>query len=290
MPENKIILRLSEEEYKLKSCWEDLISRLKTSEGKIDLGLIWTDEVKENFERIKEEARKIERIEFILKKIYAHYRKDEDKYSKEIYDIKLLLKNLHKIEAKPEWLRQVHGELQQVISDIEEEKSEIRSINKKSSRRKFLRSGGKAAVVALAALNVPFLLSTANAAESKKYLSFEELMKLIERYGYLYYNSNIKSGEVPRIILFGEEHDKVGIDYDKDMFLREFFGLVDKEGKELVCLFEHYGGKESFSKHFTDFPVSDKAIYIGVDTYRDSQKDLKFFSDFFNFIKKGMKK
>lgn len=260
---DKIIIRLSEEEKILQSYWADVVEHIKK-----DLAYIWTDEVKRDFESIKKE---VGRIAFVLRRLHTHYKTNKEKYNKEISDIRNLLRHLNKIQAKAEYIKQIQMDLQQIIADIEEEKIIGENLGTKLSRRGFLRFAGrtaKAAGVVLAASKIPFLLSSAGAAESKKYLSYEELMKLVNKYSYIYYSSNIKSGQVPRIILFGEIHYT-----DKKKILDEFFSLVDKQGKNLVFLFE--GGSKGFEYRYGKFyPISSKAQYFDVDTYRTEEREL----------------
>ncbi len=123
MSKDKGSNELSEEETKLKLFWALFISHLKSPQGKIDFGYIWTDKVKKDFEEIKREAGK---IAFILRKLHSHYRIDKERYFKEINDIRKLLYHLNRIEAKEEWVLQMKKDLERVILDVEKEKLDER--------------------------------------------------------------------------------------------------------------------------------------------------------------------
>ncbi len=96
---------------KLKSYWSDILERIRS-----DIAYIWTNEVMEDFEGIREEARKVESI---LKKIKKTM--PPESYSKEISDIENLLSLLKKVKAREKWLKNVRDDLVQVIEDIENE-------------------------------------------------------------------------------------------------------------------------------------------------------------------------
>ncbi|MBI2101559.1 hypothetical protein HYT53_03010 [Candidatus Woesearchaeota archaeon] len=118
MPKNELD-ELSEEEKKLEAYWNEVLINLKDRNGRIDLGYIWTDEVKKGFEGIKKELGK---ITFILGKLHVHYKTDKKKYNKEINDIRNLLRYISKIKPTAEWVKQVLIDLQQIVSDVESEK------------------------------------------------------------------------------------------------------------------------------------------------------------------------
>ena len=257
MAEDNNLRILSEEEDKIRMYWDDVIKNLRSENGKIELAYIWKDEVKSDFEGMKTE---LERTVFILKKLYSYYRKNEKKHSEKILGIENLIQGLKRIEPQPRWIKKINAELKQVISDIEEIKDDLEGLDKKATpRRTFLRLGGRVAAGFTAASiisksNIVSFPSIADAAESKKYLPYEELMELVKKYGYIFYSSNIKSGELPKIILFGETHVQ---NIKKKQFLKEFKGLV--------YLFEGKGMKNEFLQSLDDETVENK--YFWIDTY-----------------------
>ncbi len=95
--------------------WIDVSNYLRK-----DLANVWSDEVKRDFEGIKKET---QRIAFILERLHNHYRTDKERYHKEISDIINFLSHLKKVKATPKWIKQIHDDLQQIINDIEEEKT-----------------------------------------------------------------------------------------------------------------------------------------------------------------------
>lgn len=119
MAEDIDIAKLSHEEALLVSFWKDVIKHVKR-----DIANIWTDEVRKDFERIKGEASK---IALILRNLSNHYLIDIQRYKKEIYDIKMLLEHINKLEANEKWVRMIHNDLQRIISDVEKEKAELNS-------------------------------------------------------------------------------------------------------------------------------------------------------------------
>lgn len=113
MAKDDWIKKLQDEEELIKRYWEDVKKHIKR-----DLAYIWTDEVREDFAKIKIES---SRIAFILRKLHFHYRVNPAMYQKEIADVKNLIHHLNKIEAKAEWVKQIHMDLDKIISDTERE-------------------------------------------------------------------------------------------------------------------------------------------------------------------------
>ena len=107
------LTKLSHEEAMLKSYWDDVLKHVSR-----DLGSIWTEEVRHDFENMKDEAK---RIALILGKLYEHHKLDRQRYAKEISDINQLLSHLNNIESKPEWVKKIDEELQKVIKGLDDE-------------------------------------------------------------------------------------------------------------------------------------------------------------------------
>jgi len=129
------LIILTKEERKIKKLWKDILKFLDT-----DLAYIWSDEVKRNFEQIKDEA---EKVAFILKKIHSHYESDISRYHVEIFHIKLLISHLKTLKSDKRWIKKVHGDIVNVVKDIENEGRAI-------TRRSFLKMAGKGAVAGFA--------------------------------------------------------------------------------------------------------------------------------------------
>ena len=55
----------------IKYYWEDIVNHLKTDQGKIDLGYIWTEEVRNDFNSIEKD---LDAILFFLNQLHSHYK------------------------------------------------------------------------------------------------------------------------------------------------------------------------------------------------------------------------
>jgi len=105
--------QLSEEEEKIKKLWKRVIRHIRK-----DLANVWTDEIREDFAKIKIESG---RIAFVFRKLHSHYKSNPDLYQKEADDVKNLINHLNKIDTKSEWVNQIHLDLSRIILDIERE-------------------------------------------------------------------------------------------------------------------------------------------------------------------------
>lgn len=110
MPDNSS--RLYGEEAELKAAWNSVLEHL---EG--DLGNIWTEQVKKDFERINEITSK---LDLLIKALYSHYYKQDKKKLEEMAgDVAKLRSHLKKIKAKQRWLDLIHSDIQTIIEKIE---------------------------------------------------------------------------------------------------------------------------------------------------------------------------
>lgn len=144
MDKISLLKQLAEEQQKLVLYWSDALPYIRR-----DLANIWTDEVKRDFEAIKQEA---EKILFILKRLHSHYDKDKARYAKESSDLSNLISHIQKIRGSKEWLRQIRDDLQQTVADIELEQ---RAINPRRSLLKGLAASFIASILPSKAGAVP---------------------------------------------------------------------------------------------------------------------------------------
>jgi hypothetical protein len=132
--------QLTHEKVKLKHIWESILSYLNN-----DLGLIWTEEVKQRFEELKT----------ILGNIKSILEKDTEKYSAKLKAIDDIKSKLKKIEPTDRWVDGVTNDIRKLFET-----------EKTISRRGFLWKAFKAAVAG--AVTFPTLSSRARAAEPGK--------------------------------------------------------------------------------------------------------------------------
>ena len=136
MPSDEEVKRLAQEEQRLKELWQKILDYIKR-----DIAYVYTDLVRNDLNQIKEEVKRIE--DFLKTLRYRAYTNDQKRYEIEISHVELLLKYIEQLDkTKPnEFIRQVHVELMQVISDLEREISEGRNSHI-HERRKLLEEWG----------------------------------------------------------------------------------------------------------------------------------------------------
>ncbi len=123
---SSIITRFNKVERDLELLWQDIIPFLRQ-----DLANLWTKRVKEDFEKIDDEAKA---LDFILEHLHRYYERlqisgitsiEKSKYSKELSDIKKLRDHLKTAKPKKKSIRKIYDDLREIISDIEGEKKRI---------------------------------------------------------------------------------------------------------------------------------------------------------------------
>ncbi len=105
---------LEKDEQQMHELWEQILGYVKR-----DLGYLWDAKVQRKISNLRKEVKKIEHV---LKKIHAQYNTDPTRFKKEIKLLHNLISHLGRGKCSKEWVSEVHTELQQTISIIEEEK------------------------------------------------------------------------------------------------------------------------------------------------------------------------
>ena len=136
MPPDDEVKRLAQEEERLKELWQKILIYIKR-----DIAYVYTDIVRRELSEIKEEVKRIE--DFLKTLRYRAYTNDKKRFEIEIEHLELLLKYIENLDkTKPnDFIRQVHTELMQVISDLEREKAEGRNVHV-WERKKLLEEWG----------------------------------------------------------------------------------------------------------------------------------------------------
>jgi len=123
MSKKSDLKELSREEEKLKLLWKDVLKYVKR-----DIAYLWLDEVKQDFGEMRRELKK---IKIILEDLHdystARIKRCEDegveeKFKKELGDIKKLLEHIKQIQPQKGWIALLHSDLQKIFLNIEHEK------------------------------------------------------------------------------------------------------------------------------------------------------------------------
>ena len=247
MSEKDDLDRLSIEEQLLKKSWNDVLNQIRE-----DLAYIWLEDVRKDFNELKEES---SRIALILNKLA----KKNKESSQKVKDIRILLRHLNRIQSKESWVKKIHGDVLRVIRDVEAEKAAI-------SRREFLKIAGKGALAAAslpiaAKIAKPAKLFAAQLPESKGYKI--TLPELIDAYN----NVEVKAKDAALTILIGLHLKYRGINMVKQLAGTTIKEAIERLKEETFVPLEklwyiNYDGKDITLRFTEDIKTS---VPVGIN-------------------------
>jgi len=101
--------KLAEAEADIKKSWQDILKQTRK-----DLAYVWSDEVKEDLTRIKDEAKK---IDYVFRKCHNG--------NKIHPDVERLLEHIKSKQANRTWIKELYSDLRVLIDDVESSQRDI---------------------------------------------------------------------------------------------------------------------------------------------------------------------
>src|SRR3989338_7776178 len=134
MPSKKNENTLTSEERLIVNWWQRFFEHIRE-----DLAYVWDDESKADIENMEYHA---EKVIAILERLMAHYSKNQKRYSNAIRNLEFFCAYLRKIKPTKSWVVEVHDDLFNAISELEDLKRV-----EQAGRRNFLRKVAGLALV-----------------------------------------------------------------------------------------------------------------------------------------------